>query len=405
MWNDEKQKSYPHLSKNLTVDVAIIGGGLTGMAAAYLLAKEGKKVAVLEKDQIGHGVTMRTTGFLTQIIDTDYSDLIWMMGHDRAEQIAESHGDAIDLVEKIIEEEKIDCEFTRCSNFIYSLRSIKELKKEASVLGAMGMSAELKEDASLKLPDAGYIEVKDQAKYHPLKYLTGLTEAAEKYGAEIFENTEVLEMTGHTLHTKEGTVTADWIIVATYEPFGKPLYLYFRKGTYISYVYELEMEGKKLLEGTYEDTENPYHYFRVDHREDKTYITIGGEDHREDLHLDPEKCFASLKAYCEKIFKNIPFKVVTRWTGPIQEPIDGLPSIGIHDSDPTLYALGFSGNGMTYAHIAAMIFTDTIHGKETPLVKLYHPDRLPKMKSLLVKGRDYSQELWNGVVKRWFGGK
>src|SRR6185295_19208462 len=115
-WNSTvKMPKFSELKRSRQADVCIIGGGLTGILSAYLLAKEGKRVVVLEKKRIGSGATSVTTGFLTQAIDTDLQDLIKMQGEEKAKKVAESHGKAIDLVEQIIKDENIECEWVRTS--------------------------------------------------------------------------------------------------------------------------------------------------------------------------------------------------------------------------------------------------------------------------------------------------
>jgi glycine/D-amino acid oxidase-like deaminating enzyme len=179
----------------------------------------------------------------------------------------------------------------------------------------------------------------------------------------------------------------------------RPLRLYFKKAFYTSYVYELEFPHQSLVEGIYEDNANPYHYFRVDRLEDRDRVIIGGEDHRSDLHVSEEKCFKALMKYTKSLFKNIPFAITHQWKGPILEPVDGLPFIGEFRDHQTLYAMAFSGNGMTYSMISAQIFKDHISGYKNQFADLYKADRMPYMRLLMVKGRDYTDELMGGAVK------
>jgi glycine/D-amino acid oxidase-like deaminating enzyme len=408
VWIEEASKEdYPKLAESPTTEVVIIGGGLAGVISAYLLAKAGKKVVLLEKSELGGGATEYTTAFLTQSIDTDFSDLIKTFGKDAAKKVVDSHQSAIDLIEKIAADENINCDFMRCQNITYALseRDYKTLEDEYDAAKELGIKIS-KEPSHSKLPfkNYGYIAIDNQAKFHPLKFLYSVAAAAKKYGAEIYEQTEVKEIEqlddGRVqVTTRRGTVQADWAIVTTYEPFNKPLRLYFKKAFYESYVFELEIPPAIIPEAIYEDTDNPYNYFRVDRADGgKDRVIVGGQDHRSDIKVHPSKNFKALEDYIKDTFGHIEYKITRKWRGPILEPVDGLAFIGSMSHDRILYAMAFSGNGMTYSGIAAQIFADTIRGVENEYAQVYRAERIPKLKALMVKGRDYGEELIRGAA-------
>ncbi|MBX4212270.1 FAD-binding oxidoreductase, partial [Candidatus Pacearchaeota archaeon] len=228
-WNTIRMPHFSRLKSLIDVDVAIIGGGITGITAAYILSKAGKKVALLEKDTLCSGATGLTTAFLTQSVDTDFSELVEMYGTRKASTIAKSHQYAVDRVEDIIRKNKIDCEFVRCSNYSYALdeNDAEDLQNETKVMKELGIKARFKEDNKLKFENHGYIEIPRQAKFHPLKYLSALSKISSENGAQIFEKTEVKEIRGngpYALKTPSGEVYAQQIIVATYAPFNKKMY-------------------------------------------------------------------------------------------------------------------------------------------------------------------------------------
>jgi glycine/D-amino acid oxidase-like deaminating enzyme len=408
---DFSHESLGSLMGFVDADIVVIGGGMAGMLAAYTLSESGKKIVLIEKSKIGSGATVATSAMLTQIIDTDYKDIINYQGKEMAEQIAASHRFAIDSIEKIIMQEGIECEWKRVPNYIYAQNSndAEDLKKEADAQAESGIPSEWKDEAEIDIGirACGAIEVSHQAKFNPGKFISGLARVLRDRGVLIFENTNAIAMedkgqkkvitttNGHS----ESHITSNWVIVTTYEPFMRPLRLYFKKAFYTSYVYELEFPHQSLVEGIYEDNANPYHYFRVDRLEDRDRVIIGGEDHRSDLHVSEEKCFKALMKYTKSLFKNIPFAITHQWKGPILEPVDGLPFIGEFRDHQTLYAMAFSGNGMTYSMISAQIFKDHISGYKNQFADLYKADRMPYMRLLMVKGRDYTDELMGGAVK------
>ena len=403
-----KKKMYSPLRKSLTADVVVVGGGLTGVLSAYLLSKEGKRVVLLEKNEIGSGATGYTTGFLTESIDTDYTDLTSAYGLAAAKAVITSHREAIHLVEKIVREHDIKCDFMRCSNYIYANSGVllKDIEGENTEAKKLGIDAQVHQDGSaLTFKNNGYMEIKEQALFHPVRFLDALTQIAVDQGVEVYEHTEVrdirAEKEGVTVEVGECTITAGWAISATYEPFDEPLRLYFKKGMYISYVLQLHIDGEHLVEGMYEDTENPYHFFRVEKEKGGFRVLIGGEDHREDVHTDEVKSFNALKKYADDIFGTT-YKVVRMWRGPVLEPLDGLPLIGALSEDHILYAAAFSGSGMTYAAIAAQLLTASVRGEKNILHEIYSPARVPGLKALMYKGRDYAQEFIGGALKNTF---
>lgn len=408
IWDrDVTPPTYPKLERDIEVDVAIIGAGITGLLVAYQLIEAGKKVAMLEKDQWGWGATGATTAFITQVLDTDLQDLIPTYGNANAKLIIESHGRAIDLIESIIKKENIDCEFKRTSNYYYANTEsdFSDLEAENEAAQQLGLETAISPDGSaLSFNNKGYLEIKNQAKFQPRKFLARLSEIIVERGGLLFEHTEALEITQEprSVKTANGIVNATDIVSATYEPFHQPLRLFFKKGMYESFVTTLKMAKGVIPEAMYEDSNNPYHYFRVDRYDNHDQVTIGGEDHRQDLPVSDDKSFESLLEYARTIFTQSDYEVITQWKGQILEPIDGLAYIGKWGHEHTYYAFAFSGTGMTYAAISAMIIPDLILGRTNPYTELYRVDRLPGIKALIIKGRDYFGELLGGVVKNTF---
>jgi len=392
----EQTRYYEPLTSDLEVDFAIIGGGLAGLLLAYQLRDEGS-IAILEKDKIGSGATALTTAFLTQSIDTDPTTLQEIYGKE-ARLIYESHAKGIDLIESIVKKEKIDCEFTRCDNYIFANthKQYLSLQEESNTLKDLGVKNKLRKDDKLNFLNFGYILIPDQAKFHPLKFLYALAVICEKSGVKIFENTEcysIKDDEGIRITTRQAQVRPKKVIIATYDPLGNPKETFAKKGMYVTYVYEATLR-REIPEGIYEDVNNPYHYFRIDGNR----IIVGGEDHREELAPPEENNLKALKEFMNDKFGSDNFSLVRRWKGPILEPTDGLPLIGEYKPDHFV-ACAFSGNGMTYSAITALMLSDLITGKQHEWQELYNPRRIPSLKSLWKKGRDYTEELFGGAVK------
>ena len=172
---------------------------------------------------------------------------------------------------------------------------------------------------------------------------------------------------------------------------------------YRSYVYVLEIPKKLIPEGTYVDSNNPYHYFRIDQKENFYEMIIIWEDHRKELKTEilKKKSYKALEEYFIRLLNGKNYKIQRRWDGPILEPSDGIALIGEIEKDQFV-ATAFSGNGMTYAMIAAMMFRDYVLEKNNSWAEIYDPNRKIKIKTLLKKGKQYSEEFFHGAVKNVF---
>jgi glycine/D-amino acid oxidase-like deaminating enzyme len=404
----QAEKIYPELAEDITADVAIVGGGIAGNTLAYLLARAGKKVAVLERSNMRDtSHTAYTTAMVMAQVDTNFKELTRIFGREKAIKVWLSGLEAIDAIEKTILEENIDCEWKRLPAFIYAndTKEFEGVEEEAELVRDAGFNITLHQNGKgIDIPNAGYYELPSQAIFHPLKYCEGLRKAAEKYGASFYENTEVTRIKENSpaiLYTKGGKVTADWVAIATYEPFNKPKELFAKKGLYLTYMYELSIPKDMIKEGLYVDGHNPYHYFRVDSEGTKSRMIIGGADHRIEIKMDPEKNYSELLEYAEKILNTVEYRVETKWRGGILETLDGLPYIGSYSKKhPNIFVVtGFTGNGLTYSRTAANIIADKILGKENIYALVFDPKRRLSLTGIRLKGMDYILEFIHGALR------
>src|SRR5687767_8577912 len=174
------------LTERVTADVCVVGAGIAGMTTAYLLAREGKAVVVLDDGPIGGGMTGRTTAHLVNALDDRYFELERLHGEDGARLAAESHTAAINAVEAIVEQEGIKCEFERLDGYLFvpPRESKTILDDELKAAHRAGLTEiEKVERVPWDTYDTGAaLRFPRQAQFHPLKYLAGLAKAIKARG-------------------------------------------------------------------------------------------------------------------------------------------------------------------------------------------------------------------------------
>lgn len=403
----KKFRSGP-LTQNLTTDVCVIGGGLAGVTAAYLLARDGKNIVLIDDGPLGGGMTGRTTAHLVNAIDDGYLDIEKFLGEECARLHAESHTAAIDQVEEIIRAHNIDCNFERLDGYLFLPPggSVKDLMEELDAVHRVGLTdvnrvdevpnTKIKSDAVLKFPR--------QAQFHPLKYLNGVARAIVDLGGKIFTGTRVVEVKDGDrvqIKTSDGhTITAQAAVVTTNCPINDRLVIHSKQAPYATYVICLRV--KETIDHalfwdtalTAEDEKQiigpvAYHYVRFAHDEQGDVLIIGGEDHKSGQASDYEKRLAKLERWTRDRF---PFvgEITDRWSGQVMETVDGVAYIGKNPGDENVYVTtGFSGNGMTHGTIVGMLIVDLIAGRENPWAKLYDPARKTLQPNVVA---DYAME-------------
>lgn len=406
-FSDLTALTFPVLSGNRSADILIIGSGLTGLLTAYALSKAGKKVTVVDaSDGIGGGETGCTTAHLTWVLDSRYSELEKSFNFEKAQQVLKSHQAGIDFIETIAREEKIDCGFKRVSGYtLFGLEEKEFFETELETLHRLG-AVETRLESPMPNSFLGKgtgLHYPHQAQFHPLKFLSGLAACLQKHGCTIFGGTRIAEVGSGKVKTETGDeILANEIIVATHSPV-KNILFFLKEAAYRSYVIAAKIKKGEVPEGLYCDTENPYHYVRTQPLEDESdLLIIGGEDHKTGQNDDYEAPFQRLESWARANFPMIQ-KIDYAWSGQIIEPVDGLAFIGPSPYHGHLFiATGYSGNGMTYGAIAAMIFRDTLLGKKNPWAELYNPTRKnpQAIPSFLKENANVVKELVTGHLQR-----
>jgi glycine/D-amino acid oxidase-like deaminating enzyme/nitrite reductase/ring-hydroxylating ferredoxin subunit len=397
----------PPLPGNVTVDVAIVGGGITGITAALLLQQAGRRVTVVEARRIGKGETGKTTAHLTEALDTRYQTLVSRFGWAGAQLAAAAQRAAIERIARLVGELQIPCDLRRLPGFLCAenREQAAELEEEAKVVRRLGLDAALVDDVPLPFPVTLALRFSNQATFHPRVYLQALADAFVAGGGQIYEETQVAgieEGEPCRVITDRGTVHASEVIVAAGVPIANRILLHAKLAAYRSYVVGVEVPATSELAGLFWDMAEPYHYIRSHRLGDRSYLLVGGEDHKVGEAEDTTAPFDRLETYVRNRFGLSVAATDFRWAGQIIESADGLPYIGRNSLSSRIFvASGYSGNGITHGTLAAMLLTDLICGRKSPLAELLDATRIKPLasaKSFLSENIDYPKHLLGDLL-------
>ncbi len=384
-WLDSApRRTHAPLAGDLDVDVAVVGAGITGLTAALLLARAGRKVAVLEARRVGEGDTGKTTSHITELLDARYHRLASDFGEEGARLAAHSQRAAIERIAAFVQEEAIDCGFARVPAYLYAEKGGDggDVEKELEAARKLGLDAAPCEAPPLPFAVERALRLENQAQFHPLRYLDPLADALTRLGGRLFDRTRVVDFEDGEpcrLTTEGGQiVTARQVLSCTYSPSSTRFALHTRVAAYRSYVVALRVDGAP--EGLFWDNADPYHYTRREPVEGGHLLVVGGEDHKTGTEKDAEGAFRRLEDYARGRFGDRP--IAYRWSGQILETVDGLPYVGkAPHSGHTYVATGYSGNGITHGTMAGMLLSDLALGRENPWASLYDPGRIKPVAS------------------------
>ena len=384
----------PPLPRHTRADVCVIGAGIAGLTTGYLLAHDGRSVVVIDDGMPGGGQTGMTTAHLSNAIDDRYTEMIRLHGVDGARLAAESHWAAIARIESIADRERIECAFRRVSGYLMLSPGHDEqyLKDELEAARQAGAAVEWLPRAPVQGFDGGpCIHFPRQGQFHPLRYMNGLAVAFERAGGRLHGGTRATRITGGTparVETADGpSITCDAVVVATNVPFNDLVAIHTKQAPYHTYVIAARTPRGSVQPALYWDTEDPYHYDRVqptsnaelggDNGDPVDLLIVGGEDHKAAQASDPDERYQRLEAWMRRHF-SAAGEIEFRWSGQVMETQDGLAFIGRNplDADNVYVVTGDSGMGMTHGTIAGMLLTDLIAGRDNSWSSLYDPARI-----------------------------
>jgi glycine/D-amino acid oxidase-like deaminating enzyme/nitrite reductase/ring-hydroxylating ferredoxin subunit len=376
--------SFPRLERDQRVDIVVVGAGIVGLTTAYLMTKAGRSVAVVERDDAVEHDTGHTSAHLSMVTDAWLSELVDRFGRDHAQAAWDAGLAAIAQIDTIARNEDIACDFAWVPGYLHrplgapGETDAKMFRDEAALAADLGFDAAFIDD----VPFVGGpgVVFEDQARFHPRRYLAGVAKAILSAGGHIYRHSPVEEFRDEprSVRVNGHTIACDDIVLATHNPLmgntSVASATLFQTKLFLYSTYVVGGRAKKgvVPDGLFWDTANPYHYLRIEPHWDFDFVIFGGEDHKTGQADDTNACYERLERTLRKMVPGI--DLTHRWSGQVIETPDGLPYIG--ETAPHQFAAtGFSGNGLTFGTLSAMMAADQIEGRHNPWLELFDTGR------------------------------
>lgn len=375
-----ERPSFAKLDRNLRVDAAVIGGGITGITTAYLLAKEGKRVALLEAGRLLNGTTGNTTAKVTAQHDLIYDELIGSIGQDAAHLYYSANMEGLQFIRQNVWSLQIDCDFANEDAYLYADAEdgVRAVQQEFEAYVKLGIPGRLEDGVGLPVSSRSAVVMEEQARFHPVAYLVSLLNAFVEMGGVVFENTMV-----ETVEEGEPTVvlTKDGPRVTCLDAVSCSHFPVFETGLYFARLHaesSYAIVGRSSAEwpnGMYLSVDGAKRSVRTITKNGEKLLLIGGESHGTGHGTNTSEHYEALAAFARERFGMT--EILNRWSAHDLVTPDKLPYIGRATKKyPNSYvATGFRKWGMTTGTLAAMLIRDLILGIDNPYEQLFDPSR------------------------------
>lgn len=393
-WYEKNVKHYLKLQSNIEVDVAIIGGGLSGLMCAYELIKRGKKVCILEGKEIGSGETSRSSAIITFAHDLIYDKLICKHGISKAKQYYEYSKKGIEIIEKIINDNGIDCDYHKCDYFLYAKdeKGSKKLLKEQKAYALFNEYTEIINNIEIPYQITAALKIKNQGYLNPFKFIHCLALIIEKKGGLIYENTHIVNKPVNSILKHENyEVKAKHFIIATHFPYLVFPGLYFLK-MYQHRSYNIVFETKDKISNVYEDINMK----GFEYRPVNDGIMCLGANVKTGKYHNQSK-YQIVEEEVKKRFNLDNDVRIKRFSAQDCITFDYLPFVGKYSKfyKDTYIITGFNKWGFTNSACAAQIISDLIDHRK--IVNPFNPSRLYFIKSPLHTLSHVTEVLWSFI--------
>lgn len=395
------ETAYDSLEDDLTVETVVIGGGITGITTAVLLAEAGRDVVLLERDRIASGVSGHTTAKVTSQHGRLYASLIQTHGIQTARRYAEANQAAVEFVTTRVAEHEIDCDCVRLPAYTYteSADSVETIREEARAARTVDLPASYVETVP-SADAAAAVRFDEQAEFNPRRYLLALAETVVEAGGRIFEKTRASSVDDGTpcrVETPRGTVTAEDIVVATHFPILDRAGYFARQYPKRSYVLAVRATDPPT-EGMYYRSGTPYFSARTAEIDGETLTLVGGQNHKTGQGGSTADRYRRLERTARERFDID--SIEYRWSTQDYVSVDGIPYVGPLGpvAENTYVATGFGGWGLSNGTAAGMMLSDKLLDRPNHWLDTFDPLRT----TVQASAHDLLTENAN-VAKRFLG--
>jgi glycine/D-amino acid oxidase-like deaminating enzyme/nitrite reductase/ring-hydroxylating ferredoxin subunit len=372
LWLAEAGGTYPALDGEVTADVAVVGGGITGLTTALLLKQAGLRVVVVEADRVGHGASGNNTAKVSALQATVYSELTARHGVSVARGYAEASLAGVETLAGIVEREGIDCDLRRRPAVTYAIDESEKdgVAAEFEAAGRAGLGV-VQDGDDLPFPVYGSVRLDDQLSVHPVRYLRGLAAAVDGDGSRVFERSRVRKVRAG-VHTENGTVRAEHVVIATHAPLLDRGAYFARLEPMRSYCVAARLRSGEPPATLAISAGEPV--WSVASAGD--LLIVSGQGHPTGQRGVDAGRYLALEAFAREHWDVA--TIVHRWSAQDLYAYDGLPMIGSYlPGSHNLYvATGYRKWGLATATAAGVLLTDLVSGKPNPWAAMFSPHRL-----------------------------
>ncbi|WP_100489068.1 FAD-dependent oxidoreductase [Sporolactobacillus pectinivorans] len=407
LWRDTVHlPAFKPLETDIETEAVIVGGGITGITAAYLLASAGMKVVLIEASRLASGTTGFTTAKITAQHGLIYNELIAHFGLEKAQLYYQANQEALGWIRRLIRENDVSCDFEEQPAIVYAAtdQEAKSVEQEKETYDRLGIPGRLIYTLDLPLPVKNALLLPDQAQFHPLMYLHYLVAELVKLDVPIYEETMavaiekgeppvVLTKQGYRIHCRD-------VLICSHFPFYDNRFYFARMVPERSYLMACETDSV-VPEGMYISAGDPKRSVRGLSLSGKMMALIGGENHKTGRGEDTASHFQRLIGFANAVLGEN--HRISQWSAQDYTTLDKVPYIGtIAMNQPHLYiAAGYRKWGMTTGTIAAALLTDQILERENPYADLFSPSRFeadPMIKNFFIENSEIAGNLIKGKL-------
>ena len=376
---------FPALDGPLDVDAAVIGAGVAGLTTALLLKNAGLRVAVIEASGVCLGATGHTTAKVTSQHGLIYSTLSSKFGADGARGYGEANQAALELIERLVGEHGIDCDFERRPSYVYTEQGsqVSQIEQEAEAARSAGLPAHYTEETELPWEVKGALRFDGQAQFHPRRYCLALARLIDGDGSAVFSQTRALDVEDGSpcvVKTERHDVSAAYVVLATQLPFLDRGGFFAKCHPEREYALAVTLE-QPAPKGMYISAEQPSRSIRQQPAGEGELLVLAGDSHKPGANEDERRHHDALAQFAEERFQVRSFDY--EWSTQDYIPVDQLPYIGKlrRGSERIFVATGFQKWGMTNGTAAAVLISDQILGRDNPWSELFDPNRVKPIAS------------------------